>query len=117
MIADINSTDPIQLLEYVKSGGWHYFKVPVALRTKEMALLAWKVVSFVFARMSTDILPTEYVPEAEWKQFIELLCDGQFVVYLLASENRQSWCEVVQVIDAHIAASSVHMQPASLPVF
>ena len=114
---DFTSTDPDLLLAEVKKTGWGYFEVQPNLRTREMAIFAWEVVSYLLARMDADESPTAYVPEVEWKQFIELLLDGNFNIYIMLTENQRPWQDVVNAINAYVNIAPGPLTSASLPVF
>lgn len=110
---DFSTAVQESLLSEVKSHPWAYFRVPQALRTKEMAVLAWDMVSSVLSRMDVEASPTDHlVSEEDWKQFLELL-GGCYLYYNFLSEKRRSWKEVVSAIDEFIA--NQNMPNVSVP--
>ena len=81
-----------------------------------MAVLAWRMVSFVLSRMNVEFSPTDHsVSEDDWKQFMEFLC-GSYLNYALLSENRTSWTKVVAGIDDLIANQNVAIASEPLPM-
>ena len=101
----------------VEAAPWCFFHIPVVFRTKDLALIAWRHVSYVLARQTVGFVPEVYFGKGDWEQFVELLCGGSLTVYLLVVENRQSWHEVVQAIDAHISTASISHVAVALPYF
>ena len=99
----------------VEMAPWFFFHVPKMSRTKDLALVAWQQVSYVLARQRVGFVPEAYFEKGEWEHFIDLLCDGNISPYLLVSENRQSWFDVVHLIDSHMAISGVIMTNEFLP--
>ena len=113
---DFSTATPESLLSEVKRHPWAYFRVPQALRTKEMAVLAWKMVSFCLSGMDFEDSPVNgRVSEEEWNQFMAFLC-GSYLNYVLLLENCTSWKKVVAVIDSYLGASGANLTEVELPV-
>ena len=115
-VFDFSTAAPELLLSEVKRHPWAYFRVPQALRTKEMAVLAWDTVSPVLSRMGVEASPTDQgVKEEEWNQFMAFLC-GSYLNYVLLSENLTSWKQVVEAINDFMASQNTTSVDVSEPL-
>lgn len=99
----------------VEASPWSFFQLPVEWWTKELALLAWRQVGFVLARVPGDFSPGLYFESGKWEQFLELLCESASVATLLTSSNPRNWQSVVSSIDDYLASKGVNDKSEQLP--
>lgn len=101
----------------VEAAPWSFFHLPDECWTSELALVAWRQVRFVLARVPCDFSPEQYFENGKWEQFLELLCESAIVVTLATSSSPQSWHSVVSCIDDHLLSKDLNDQGAQLPNF
>lgn len=101
----------------VEAAPWGIFHLPVDCWTNELALVAWRQVRFVLARVPSDFSPELYFETGKWEQFLELLCESAIIATLLNSSNPRNWPSVVSAIDDHLASKDASDKSEQLPYF
>lgn len=101
----------------VEAAPWSFFHFPIECWTTELALIAWRHISFVLARVPSDFSPELYFEDGKWEQFLELLWGNAIVAGLVTSCSPQNWASVVRCIDDHLASKNVNDRYEELPDF
>lgn len=101
----------------VETAPWSFFHFPVECWTHELALVAWRQVRFVLARVPSDFSPELYFEIGNWDQFLELLCESPIVAALATASNPRDWQSVVSCIDDHLQSRGVNEAGEHLPDF
>lgn len=110
-----NSRDEIRAR--VEAAPWSFFHFPVETWTTELALIAWRHIGFVLARVPSDFSPELYFDDGKWAQFLELLCGTPLVAALATSGTTRNWSSAVSCINDHLAYRSVDDREEQLPYF
>lgn len=101
----------------VEAAPWSFFHFPVEFWTTELALIAWRHIGFVLARVPSDFLPELYFEDGKWEQFLELLCGTPLVAALATSGTTHTWPSAVSCINDHLAYKSSDDGEEQLPHF
>lgn len=94
---------------------WSFFHLPVECWTTELALIAWRHVGFVLARVPSDFSPSSYFDDGKWEQFVELLCGNPIVAILATSGATQNWRSVVSCINDYLVHKNTNEREVQLP--
>lgn len=106
-----------ELRAKVEAVPWSFFHFPIECWTKELALIAWRQVGFVLARVPSDFSPELYFDDGKWEQFLELLCGSPLVAALATSGTTRNWRSAVGCINDHLAHQSSDDGEEQLPYF
>lgn len=101
----------------VKAAPWSFFHLPVECWTSELALIAWRHIGFVLARVPSDFSPELYFEDGKWEQFLELLCGNPLVAALATSGTTHNWRSAVSCINDHLAHQNTYDREEQLPYF
>lgn len=101
----------------VKAAPWSFFHLPVECWTSELALIAWRHIGFVLARVPSDFSPELYFEDGKWEQFLELLCESASIATLLTSGNSPCWRSIAHIIDDYLSSKDAIDTGEQLPQF